>query len=214
MTMILKTLGAALAAAGLLAAAQAAPVALSAVIDFDEPSIGLGSVITNQYAQFGLVFTTNNVVTCSKTTNASCGAPRQFPPPPHTTSPNFLMNGVAGSGFSINVLTGFSLSSLTLDIAANTTTFFVKFFDARGAAVSTPVSWATGSNFHWDTEVLAGVNSAVRRIEFGGSNTTSFAIDDLRFDYVVDSTNVPEPTALSLVALALAGVALSLRRKG
>lgn len=221
MTLTLKTLGTALVTAGLMASAQAAPVALSAVIDFDEPASGLspsqdialGDVITNQYAKFGLEFTGNNVVRCSQETNANCTAPRLIPPPPHAVSPNFLMNSAGGTGFSVNVLNGFSLSSLTLDIAANTTSFFVKFFDANDGELSSPLAWASGSNSLWLTETLGGVNSAVRRIEFGGSPSTSFAIDYLRFDYVVDSINVPEPAALGLVALALAGVGLSRRRK-
>lgn len=222
MTLTLKTLGTALVAAGLMASAQAAPVALSAVIDFDEPAsslipsqdIALGDVITNQYAKFGLEFTGNNVVRCSQATSANCTAPRLIPPPPHAVSPNFLMNSAGGTGFSINVLNGFSLSSLTLDIAANTTSFFVKFFDASDSELSSPLAWPTGSNSLWSPgEQLGGVSSAVRRIEFGGSPSTSFAIDYLRFDYVVDSTNVPEPAVLGLVALALAGVSLSRRRK-
>lgn len=222
MTTTFKTLGLALITAGLMAAVQAAPVALSAVIDFDEPAsslipsrdVGLGDVVTDQYARFGLEFTPANVVTCSKTTNPSCRAPRLFPPPPHTSSPNFLTNSATGVGFSINVLDGFSLGTLTLDILANTSPFFVRFIDANGRTLSSPVEWASGSNFQWSTEVLQGLDPSVRRIEFGGDSSTSFAIDYLRFDYVANIGSLPEPAVPGLVALALAGLALSRRRKG
>lgn len=231
MTSTLKTLGTALVTAGLMASAQAAPVALSAVIDFDGQTPGFdpdatvarspsqsatpGATVTTQYEGFGLVFTDNNEVRCSKGTRANCTAPRAIPPPPHAaSSPNFLMNKVGGTGFSINVLDGFSLSKLTLDLATNRTSFYIKFFDASDdQLIGRGLSFPTGTDSQWRTETLVGVNQAVRRLEFGGSDSTSFAIDFLRFDYVVDRTNVPEPGVLGLVALALAGVALSRRRK-
>ena len=225
MTLTLKTtLGAALITAGLTSAAQASPVALSAVIDFDEAAshIALGDTITNQYARFGLEFTGHNVVRCSNRAApplvrpCPTGAPGFFTPPPNRLSPNFLMNQVVGTGFSINVLDGFSLTNLVLDIASNLNPFFIKLIDGQGNVLSTPVNWTRGSSFVWNPAGLPSafsVGTAVRRIDFGGTNT-SFAIDQLRFDYVVDRANVPEPAALGLVALALAGVRLSRRRKG
>lgn len=231
MTLTLKNLGTALITAGLMSVAHATPVALSAVIDFDgltpaanppqtvpiAPSAGAtpGDVVTTQYLGFGLEFTGNNEVRCSMQTNPNCTAPRHLGPPPHAaSSPNFLMNSAVGTGFSIRVLNGFALSSLMLDYAANNNPFFIKFFDAADSQiVGQGLSLPTGTNFVWDTATLNGVNSAVRRIEFGGTNS-SFAIDYLRFDYVVDRSNVPEPAVLGLVSLALAGVALSRRRKG
>ena len=219
MTLILKTLGGALITAGLLSTAQAA----LAVIDFDELKPGKsrplplaatpGDIVTTQYARFGLEFTSNNEVRCSPSTGPDCTAAREIAPPPHVSSPNFLMNNAVGTGFSINVLNHFSLNSLSLDIAANRNPFFVRFFDASDTLMlGSGLEWTNGSNFDWRTEVLAGVSSAVRRIEFGGT-ATSFAIDHLRFDYTLDHLHVPEPAVLGLVALALAGVGLS-RRKG
>ena len=218
MSMIPKNLGTALITAGLMSVAQAAPVALSAVIDFDGLTHATGGnpgdVVTTQYLGFGLEFTGHNEVRCSQRTNSNCTATRALLPPPHAaSSPNFLMNSPGGTGFSIRVLSGFALTSLTLDLAANPSSFFINFLDDRDNRIR-QFARQFGTDFLWETELLSGVNSAVRRIEFGGDLSSSFAIDHLRFDYVVDRANVPEPAVLGLVALALAGVALSRRRKG
>ena len=218
MSMIPKNLGTALITAGLMSVAQAALVTRSAVIDFDlDAAVARGrpgDIVTTQYRDFGLAFTDHNEVRCSLTTSPTCTAPRLFGPPPAGSSPNFLMNNPTGIGFSINVLGGYSLSRLVLDYAASRNSFFIKFFDAANSSITgLGLDLPTGTDSGWVTSELVGVNSAVRRIEFGGINS-SFAIDNLRFDYVVDSANVPEPAVLGLVALALAGVALSRRRKG
>ena len=220
MTMTLKNLGTALISAGLMSVAHASPVALSAVIDFDgltpaanPPQATAGDVVTTQYLGFGLEFTGHNEVRCSQTTSPNCTAFRRLLPPPNAaSSPNFLMNSAVGTGFSIRVLNGFALTSLTLDLATNNNPFFINFLDAADHQIQ-QFARQFGTDFAWHTETLTGVNAAVRRIEFGGSNS-SFAIDDLRFDYVDDRANVPEPAVLGLVSLALAGVALSRRRKG
>lgn len=225
MTLTLKSLGVALITTGLMSTAQATLVSLSAVVDFDgvngntrpPRAFSDGDVITNQYAHFGLLFTDTNVVRCSMTTNPppnpACHAPRAIAPP--QSGPNFLMNDPPGTGFSIRVLDGFFLSTMKLDIARNNSAFFIKLYDANDQFLSSPIDAQTGSNFSWAADVvLAGITSAVRRIEFSGSVGSSFAIDFLRFDYVTNSTNVPEPAVLGLVALALAGAGLSRRRKG
>ena len=217
--MIPKNLGTALITAGLMSVAQAALVTRSAVIDFDgltPATVGgnAGAVVTTQFSGFGLGFTDHNEVRCSQTTSPTCTARQLFGPPPAVSSPNFLMNSGVGTGFSINVLGGYSLSRLVLDYAANRNPFSIKFFDAANSSITgLGLDLSSGTDHVWFTSALVGVNSAVRRIEFGGINS-SFAIDNLRFDYVVDSANVPEPAVLGLVALALAGVALSRRRKG
>lgn len=222
MTLTLKSLGVALITAGLMSTAQAALVSMSAVVDFDgvtgntrpPQAFSDGDIITNQYAHFGLQFTDNNRVRCSSRVDpAHCRSSRLVAPP--QSGPNFLMNEPQGSGFSIRVLDGFFLSTMKLDIARNNSQFFIKLFDANDRFLSSSIDAQTGSDFSWAADVvLAGITSAVRRIEFSGSAASSFAIDFLRFDYVTNSTNVPEPAVLGLVALALAGAGLSRRRKG
>ena len=208
-----------------MSTAQAAAVSGSAVISFDGAPCDIsrpttprafsdGDFVTNQYAECGVLFTEPNVVRCSTTTDpTNCHAPRAIAPP--QSGPNFLMNDPPGTGFSIRVLDGFFLSTMKLDIARNRSAFFIKLFDANDRFLSSPIDAQTGSDFSWATDVvLGGITSAVRRIEFSGSVGSSFAIDFLRFDYVTNSTNVPEPAVLGLVALALAGAGLSRRRKG
>lgn len=217
MTFTLQTLGTALITAGLMSAAQASPVALSAVIDFD---VAVGSSITTDYALFGLEFTGPNVVNCSSRTGVpGCTAPLAIENPPAPAGRNFLMNKADAttglfSAFSIKVLDGFSLSTLQLDIARNDAPFTIKFFDSNGVFISSPVDQQTASDFRWTSGVdLLGVGAAVRRIDFGGDTASAFAIDYLSFNYVANSANVPEPAMLSMVALALAGVGLSRRRR-
>lgn len=223
MTKILQSLGAALITAGLASAALAAPVSLSAVIDFENVNtttipihaLAVGDSVTNEYIQYGLVFTGPNVVTCSRESGGSaCDAPLAVRNPPHIAAgKNFLMNR-PGLGFSVNVLEGFSLSKLKLDIARNNSTFFIRFFDANNQLLRSPIEEQTGSNFSWSSGVdLGDVDAAVRRIDFGGGLSASFAIDYMSFDYVANTTNVPEPAMLGIVALALAGVGLTRRRR-
>lgn len=215
MTLTLKILGAALTTAGLMSTAQAA----LAVIDFSEPNISVGAIIFRQYESFGLEFTGNNVVQCVITANSdpSCGVrPNRTFVTPIRSSPNFLMNVDTASGFGINVLSGFSLTSLTLEVATGTSSFFVKLFDATGTELMGGLAFPTGTNFNWGLlppTPLAGISSAVRRIEFSGPSDVLFAIDHLSFNYIADGANiVPEPAGLGLVALALAGVGFSRRR--
>lgn len=222
MTFTLQSLGAALITAGLMSTASAAPVSLSAVIDFENLSttaqptqnLAVGDGITTQYTRFGLEFTGPNVVNCSRNSgDPVCTAPLLIGDPPHVGK-NFLMNKPGLESFSVKVLDGFSLSTLKLDIARNNSTFFIKFFDTNNLLLASPIDEQTGSDFRWSSGVdLGAVSSAVRRIEFGGSPTTSFAIDYMSFDYVTNSTNVPEPATLSIVALALAGVGLMRRQR-
>lgn len=220
----LKSLGAGLLAAGLLTSAQAALT----VIDFDETSaqlssappgavqtnavpddIQFGDVITTQYSKFGLTFSGNNKVSRNRLDDpagvASPGRPQ--------SGPSFLMNGAAGVDFSIDVLTGFSLSSMVLDYAANTAQFTIRLISDSGTT-TTARSLVGGTGFRWAQNEDLGNMTNVRRIEFDASPSSVFAIDFLRFDVSSTSTNVPEPAALSLVALALAGVGLSRRRRG
>lgn len=214
MNIIRKSLGSALLAAGLMSSVQAALI----TIDFDETSAQLrgpasgsesphvvmddiqpGDVITTQYSKFGLTFSGNNRVVHDVT-------PPGVPP---NGSPTFLMNSSQGADFSIDVLPGFSLSSMVLDVAANTRQFTIRVFDDAG---SSEFSLPFGTGGRWTTKDLL-LSTNTRRIEFDASPSSSFSIDFLRFEISGGGTNVPEPAALSLVALAMACVGLSRRRK-
>lgn len=222
MTLTLKTLGAALITAGLMASAQAGP----ATINFDElrptlsnaaGGVDVGDIVVSQYESFGVKFTGDNFVHCSKFgANPDCRPPlANLNVPP--TLENFLAN-VQGSSISINVRAGFSLSNMSLSYAANASKFDIRLFgiDANGQEElrDTLLNSSSSTNLLWLPATLSGLSGDVRRIEFHAAEAaSSFAIDNLRFDYETNSTNVPEPAALSLVALALAGVGLSRRRK-
>jgi len=237
MKTILQTLGAALATAGLLASVQAMPMSLSAVIDFEdvvaEPTAApstttlstasasltsvVGTPVNLQYARFGLQFIGLNAINCSTVNiGLGCTAPDIIDNPPAGSGPHFLMNTPNASGafrpISIKVLDGFSVSSMKFALAHNNTNFFVKFFDDMDQQVlPDPISLG-GSDFRWAEVNLGSVGAAVRRIQFG-SDQSAFALDYMSFDYVTSAVNVPEPTALSLVALALAGAGLARRRR-
>lgn len=221
MTLTLKKLGAALITVGLMSTAQAT----LATINFDElrPSLsnaagGIddGDTVTSQYIAFGLQFAGLNRVHCSQFFDRRCVPPllRVTQPP---TTPNFLSN-TQGTSFSINVLNGFSLNSISLSYAANANQHDVRLFGFdTGSQAEYLISIVPGSssstNSLWLPVSFGGVSAAVRRIEFhAGDAGASFSIDNLGFDFVRNSSNVPEPAALGLVALALAGVQLTRRR--
>jgi PEP-CTERM motif len=206
MSFSLKALGAALLSVGLMGAAHAA----ATVIDFDEPGIALGNTITNQYAAIGLVFSGANHVVRNEN-DAPPGDPWAVNPPvaPVGSSPSFLLND-GGSTLEILVKAGFGIGGLTFSYIANNKPFSIVVLDANNTSYQL-IGGSGSGNWVYDLTVAVGDNSRVRFNSAGNVNS-DFAIDNIRFGSA-SSHGAPEPGAMALVAVALAGAAVSRRKQ-
>ena len=222
-------LGAALLAVGMVSAVQAA----ATVLDFETyagsnvapggsvaslPNGGTdqpfnpGDVVTNQYANLGVSFSTSNFVA----RNASrVGGNVTLPPDPPNGSANFLMNSASGASFVMTVLAGFQLTTLKLDVAFNSAGFGIFFNNDATLQGGANFSSSFLSNWSSGVDVQLPTGIDIRSVEFRSVDSSSrFAIDNI--ELTLNPTGlpgVPEPAALGLVALALAGVAATSRAR-
>lgn len=171
-----------------------------------------GVAVGNNYASSGLSFSAGvNVFNSGTNSN--------YKTPDAGNGVGFIGNVLPTSTFRIDILSSFVLAGSLLE------------FDAAskgGASVSvcstvdgcvTPVETIAGgvqntwSNWTHHSIDISGLTS-VDYITFS-SNNALFAVDNLQYTLTSSPTpsHVPEPAGYGLVALALAGLALSARRK-
>ena len=202
-----KFLATALIAAGVSATAQAAAI----IIDFEDlagcstPTEDPTCKAGTQYA--GLSFSANNV---AHTNDPGVFAAPLTPRP--KASPTFLRNSEDGASFFFEILTGYHLNSLTLDVAANAGGVSIFMVDIkRGESMRFEI---LNGLYDWkEDEVIDLPAAAVARVEFQTTNGGRFAIDYLRLDLTPPIPTIPEPASAGLVILALLGAAASRRRK-
>jgi hypothetical protein len=175
--------------------ANSAPV----VINFDDvvapSSFPTQTVqLTNQYASFGVLFTTPPTENANEVLNNS-----SFTVPGGATNPNLLASAdflaiegfFTGPVFSVGALIGISGGSDRLSI-----------FDAAGNLLASVVG----------DDVFVSLTSAspIARFTVTAATESTPAIDNLTFE--VGAAQVPEPSSVTLVGLSLLAL-LSLKRR-
>ncbi len=197
-----KLLGALLAILGYHATAQATQlinntglVGPSQVLTFSEVVLPSESLVTNQYAGFGVTFSPGMFYNTQ---------PFFFPTP---SLANFNFSGGLSSPSSIVFSQDLTEVALAVQTTPGTTIFsallnniIVESFTA-GTTSSTLPNLAQASNFYGFTNI---VFDEIRILP----NTTFFQMDNLQ----LTPSSVPEPGTLALLGLGLAGLFVPKRR--
>lgn len=115
----------------------------------------------------------------------------------------------------VGALAGGDIESITFDAATGSTDLEFRAFDGQGNKTTFDFN-PSGTAWAWVGQTLNFAPlGAIKRIEFvnlGGSSAV-FALDNLAFTLADVGGRVPEPAGLGLVALALAAVGLTTRKR-
>lgn len=104
----------------------------------------------------------------------------------------------------------------TIDMFENgTNEATLEAFDENGNSLDTFTinSDQGGSGIDVDWEVSALGPNFITRVEFDGTHSTGFGIDDFVLELAPPPPEIPEPTTIVLFSLALAGLAVWSRRR-
>ena len=116
----------------------------------------------------------------------------------------------------VGALAGGDIESITFDAATGSTDLEFLAFDGQGNKTKFDFN-PSGTAWAWVGQTLNFANlGAIQRIEFVnlGGPTAAFALDNLAFTLAdIGGGTVSEPAGLGLVALALAAVGLTSRKR-
>lgn len=214
-------------AAATLAGAPAMAVPTVITFDAGDPIGGLaaGAVLANQYAAYGVTFAPNALAggggpygdwaTNTSMTIASVGGDVGGLGTPSLVSGNLLrsysgwLNENGDPSFSASFSGG--ITSFSADFAGVATAADVHLYAYLGTTLVQSVTGASGGQF---TLALAGSGLFDRVVITPGSWGDWAGVDNIAFDRAeTPPTGVPEPATMAIMALGLAGVAITRRRR-
>lgn len=219
MTPKFRTLALAAMSLGTVMSAQAALInfeelALQALNSSPSP-LGTPLLLTNQISGFS--FTGATVYHVAQTIASSRPGPTD---PSHT---GFIQSRAANNTVNREIKiqlaqsqAGGDIESIDFNLSTNQTLIRLWAYDTAGASRSFDFGDTSGpAAWEWISGSKAFADlGAVNRIEFENLGGGAFALDDLNFTLAnTGGGTVPEPAGLGLVALALAAVGLTTRKR-